>query len=568
MELSRKIFFFSIYFSVVILYSCGKRTAQDDENAENRNEMSVHAAGERAGYIQNPILPGFNPDPCIIRAGDDYYIITSSFEWFPGIPVYHSRDLVHWQQTGHILTRESMLNLRGTGNSQGIFAPSIHYNNGKFYVTFTVVSGMFPFLACPNYITTAENIRGPWSPPVYVNSKGFDPALFFDDDGKCYFMNMSLDFYTEKITGGIWLQEIDSRNLTLKGKAKIIFPGTRFGTEGPHIYKHNGYYYLMVAEGGTDYGHRETMARSRDIWGPYEPDPKSPLITTADKPDYPIQRAGHASLVETQTGEWYLAFLGSRPLLPARRSVLGRESFLEQATWTDDGWLRLATRDHTPRLRVPAPALPVHPFPDLPVRDDFDGPELGAIYQTLREGTNESWLTFTKKPGYLSMRGRKPFNNPDDQSLVVRRLTSLHARVETCVEFAPESYREMAGLTCFYDVNDFIYLKISYRDVIGTFLSITHQNGPGNNTELPDLVPVPHLEKVFMRADIEGDSLWFSYSADGADWKNIGKKFYTGQLADENNKYGFTGAMVGICTQDMDYESKYAHFDYLEYRDL
>jgi xylan 1,4-beta-xylosidase len=248
--------------------------------------------------------------------------------------------------------------------------------------------------------------------------------------------------------------------------------------------------------------------------------------------------------------------------------VLGRESFLEQVTWTEDGWLRLKSGGHTPRFHVPAPALPSHPIDPPPARDDFDGPELGVQYQTLREGTDPGWLTFTKKPGWLSMRGRKPFNNLDDQSLVARRLTSLHARVETRVEFAPESYREMAGLTCFYDINDFIYLKISYRDSVGTFLSITHQNGPGNNTGLPDLVPVPHLEKVFMRADIEGDSLWFSYSGNGVDWKNIGPKFYTGQLADENNKYGFTGAMVGICVQDMDYERKYAHFDYFEYQDL
>ncbi len=567
MGLSKKIFLFIVISSTGILYSCENRMTKDN-NEKTKNIISAPAIKESAAFIQNPILPGFNPDPCIIRAGDDYYIVTSSFEWFPGIPVYHSRDLVHWEATGHVLTKESMLNLRGIGNSQGIFAPSIHYHNGKFYVAYTIVSGMFPFLSCPNYITTAKNISGPWSQPVYVNSKGFDPSLFFDDDGKAYFMNMSFDFYTKKITGGIWLQEIDPEALTLKGEAKIIFPGTKFGTEGPHIYKHNDYFYLMVAEGGTDYGHQETVARSRNIWGPYEPDLQGPLITTADKPDYQIQRAGHASLVETRAGEWYLAYLGSRPLLPARRSVLGRESFLEQVTWTNDGWLRLKSGGHTPRLRVPAPLLPSHPFPLPPVRDEFNGPGLQVIYQTLREGAAPHWLTFSKKPGWLSMRGRKPFNNPDDQSMLVRRLTSLNARAETCVRFEPESYREMAGLTCFYDINDFIYLKISYRDSIGTYLSITHQNGPANNTELPEFVPVPDLEKVFMRVDIREDSLWFSYSGDGIDWKNIGRKFYTGQLADENNKYGFTGAMVGICVQDLNYEKKYAHFDYFEYREF
>lgn len=568
MGISKKIFLFFFLFFTGLWYSCQKHQSENDRNAMANYDASATAIPSRPETIQNPILPGFNPDPCIIRVEDEYYIVTSSFEWFPGIHVYHSLDLVHWEQTGHVLTSESTLNLRGIGNSAGIFAPSIHYHDGTFYVTFTIVSGMFPFLACPNYITTAKNIRGPWTKSVYVNSKGFDPALFFDDDGKCYFINMSLDFYTENITGGIWLQEMDPETLTLKGKASIIFPGTRFGTEGPHIYKHNGYYYLMVAEGGTDYGHQETVARSQNIWGPYEPDPETPLITTADKPEYPIQRTGHASLVETQTGEWYLAFLGSRPLLPDKRSVLGRESFLEQVVWTDDGWLRLKSGGHTPRIRVPAPALPLHPFDPPPVRDDFDGPELGVQYQTLREGAGPDWISFSEKPGWLSMRGRKPFNNLDDQSMVVRRLTSLNARAETCVQFHPESYRQMAGLTCFYDINDFIYLKISYCDSIGRYLSITHQNGPGNNSELPGKVPVNNLEKIFLRVDIRGDSLWFSYSADGADWKNINKKFYTGQLADENNKYGFTGAMVGICAQDMDYEKKYAHFDYIEYLDF
>lgn len=563
----KKILLLFMFFSASFLFSC-KKPGPHDHKTRKENIRAAGMDSTRAAYILNPILPGFNPDPCIVRAEEDYYIITSSFEWFPGIPVYHSRDLVHWELTGHVLNDESVLNLRGIGNSAGIFAPSIHYHHGTFYVTFTIVSGMFPFLACPNYIITSKNIHGPWTMAKYVNSKGFDPSLFFDDDGKCYFMNMSLDFYTKKITGGIWLQEMDPESMTLKGEAKIIFPGTKFGTEGPHIYKHNGYYYLMVAEGGTDYGHQETVARSRNIWGPYEADPQSPLITTADKPDYPVQRAGHASLVETQTGEWYLAFLASRPLLPDRRSVLGRESFLEQVAWTPDGWLRLKAGGHTPRLRVPAPALPSHPFSPLPVRDDFDKSGLNAVYQTLREGADPGWLTFTKSPGYLSMRGRKPFNNPDDQSMIVRRLTSLNARAETCVEFDPVSYRQMAGLTCFYDINDFIYLKVSYRNEIGKNLSITHQNGPGNNTELPGRVPVNDWKKVFMRVDIRGDSLRFSYSKNGTIWKKIGPAFYTGQLADENNKYGFTGAMIGICVQDMDYERKYAHFDYLEYQDF
>jgi len=536
-------------------------------NKGKSDKMSI-APDNSAGVMHtmaNPVIPGFNPDPCIIRVDKDYYIITSSFEWFPGIPVYHSRDLVNWKQTGHILTRESQLNLRGVGNSSGVYAPSIHFSKGTYYVLYTIVTGQFPFNGCMNYLITSKNISGPWSDPVFLNATGFDPSLFFDDDGKVWYLNMTLDFYQPHITGGISMQELDLKTLKLKNKSAIIFKGTCFGTEGPRIYKHNGIYYLVTAEGGTDWGHQVTIARSQNIQGPYEVDPLNPILTSRDNPNYPLQRAGHASFVETPEGELFMTYLASRPLMPARKSVLGRETCIQPMKWSDDGWIRSLSGNRLPMAHV---TMAVKSIPATAVRDDFNNSSLLPCYQTLREPAREDWISLKKRPGYLFMRGRKAFNELDDQSLLVRRFTSLHALAETCVEFEPESYRQMAGLICYYDTRDFIYLKVSWDESAGKNISITHQNGPDQNTEPYPKVSLMSWEKVYLRAELDSDSIRFSYSSDSKTWKQYGKAFWSGQLSDENNKYGFTGAMVGICAQDMVYQDKWAGFDYFEYKDL
>lgn len=515
--------------------------------------------------ISNPILPGFNPDPCILRVKEDYYIVTSTFEWFPAIPIYHSRDLIHWQQLGHVLSDDKILNLRGIGNSSGIFAPSIHYFNRKFYVLYTIVSGQFPFLSSANYIISSDKVTGPWSEPVYLNSTGFDPALFMDDDGRCYLLNMQLDFYHDTPTGGILLQEIDLQHSKLLGEAVNIFKGTCFGTEGPRIYKRDDYYYLLTAEGGTDWGHQVTVARSKDVRGPYLPDPETPLITSKNDSLLSIQRAGHASLVQTQNDRWYIAYLGSRPVMPGRKSVLGRESFLHPVVWTDDGWLKLATGGDTPALKVAGPGLPAYPFPAGQLTDSFEGAELMVKYQSLREGFHPDWINLDKQPGKLAIRGRKPFNNLDDQSMLMQRVTSLAGYAETSVEFEPASYRQMAGLMCFYDTRDFIFLKVTRDEVIGKCIGITVQQGAAINKEEQEKVKVPENVPLFIRVDFRDDSLFFSYAVKKGEWKRIGPKYDLRQLSDENNRYGFTGSMLGLAVYDLVYENRWAYFDYLTY---
>ncbi len=301
--------------------------------------------------IVNPILPGFNPDPSICRVGDDYYIATSTFEWYPGVQIHHSTDLVNWKLVKRPLDRASQLDMRGNPDSCGIWAPCLSYADGLFWLVYTDVKKLDGnFKDTHNYIVTAGDIAGPWSDPVYVNSSGFDPSLFHDDDGRKWFLNMVWNHRSDSIGGapkhpafaGILLQEYDPAAGKLTGEVKNISQGSSHGlVEGPHFFKRDGYYYLTVAEGGTGYQHAVTMLRSRTIEGPYEVHPDIFLLTSKDAPQAPLQRAGHGQIVETLEGEVYHTHLCSRPLAPSRRSPLGRETAIQKCAWKDDGWLYL-----------------------------------------------------------------------------------------------------------------------------------------------------------------------------------------------------------------------------------
>ena len=560
---------FFLLVTMIGVISCNGQNQPTDENYSREgfiDSLKVFYQ-EDQDYFINPVIPGFNPDPCIIRVKDDYYIATSSFEWLPGIPIYHSKDLVNWELISHVLTKESQVDLRGTTNSGGIMAPGLSWHNGVFYVLYTIFEGTFPFNASPNYVVTSNNIAGPWSDPVYLNSTGFDPDLFFDDDGKCYLLNMKLDFYSSIVTGGIILQEFDQEQKILIGKSRVIFKGTEFGTEGPHIYKKDGYYYLITAEGGTDWNHQVTLVRSENIWGPYEVSPNNPLLTAKDAYYWPLQRAGHSSFVNTQNNDWYIAYLASRPVMPQRLSVLGRETCIQKLIWEKNKWPKLESEGPLPSVKVKKPALPVHTIAKEPFRDDFDGERLRKSYMTLRHQADNSWVSLSKRKGYLSLRGRTAFNNRNDQSLIVRRVTSHFAKVETSVDFEPDNYRQMAGLICFYDTDDFIYLKVSFDKKSGRNLSITCQTKE-LNSEPYEKIQIPEDAKIYLRLIIQYDKVQFYYSFNDLDWEKYGSPFDFSKLSDENGRYGFTGSTVGICVQDMEYESKYAYFDYFEYRDF
>jgi xylan 1,4-beta-xylosidase len=309
--------------------------------------------------IRNPILPGFNPDPSICRAGEDYYIATSTFEWYPGVQIHHSRDLANWRLVRRALDRASLLYMRGEPDSCGVWAPCLSHADGRFWLVYTDVKRFEgSFKDAHNYITTAAAIEGPWSDPFYVNSSGFDPSLFHDDDGRKWFVNMIWDHRAgaradlrDPAFAGILLQQWDVGSGKLIGAAKTIFAGSPHGlVEGPHLFKRNGWYYLTTAEGGTGYDHAVTMARSRRIDGPYELHPKVHLLTSKDAPDTALQRAGHGQIVETPDGQVYHTHLCSRPLKGLKRSPLGRETAMQKCVWRDEGWLYLVESGQVPGL--------------------------------------------------------------------------------------------------------------------------------------------------------------------------------------------------------------------------
>ena len=314
--------------------------------------------------FSNPVLPGDFPDPSVIRVGSDYYSVHSTFQYFPAIPIMHSRDLVHWRFLGHALTRRSQLDLTATPDSQGIWAPDISYHNGRYYIVYPVFRPGSDPTAISIHLVYADRPEGPYSAPVTLKHSTtgdcyIDPGLFFDDDGRAYL-----------IWAGCYLQELTAELDGVLGETRQLWAGTGlpWGGEGPHLFQHNGYYYLTIAEGGTFYGHCQTMARARQLWGPYEPCPYNPILRQPDS-QAPIQKAGHGKIVETPAGEWWMLHLGGRPI-NGPYCPLGRETMLVPLCWTTDGW-PIVTGDRTPQPTYPRPALLPDPACARAYSDDF-----------------------------------------------------------------------------------------------------------------------------------------------------------------------------------------------------
>lgn len=311
--------------------------------------------------MTNPILPGFNPDPCLCRHGDDYYLVVSSFEWFPALPIYHSRNLRDWTLRTHAILDEAIADLRRLPSAKGIWAPCLTYcePERKFYMLFSIMNSMNArFFDVDNFLMTADHIEGPWSKPVYLHSAGFDPSLLHDDDGRKWVVSLeweTRDGYHKP--GTICAVEYDPDAQAVVGIPRRIWEGgTRRGCiEGPHLYKRDGWYYLLCAEGGTGYGHCATMARSRSVFGPYEGDPCNPILTSTPdfdgwddddagrperyNPDAALQKSGHGSIIQTPYGETYMVHHCGRPFVPEMRCTLGRETCIQRMMWTEDGWL-------------------------------------------------------------------------------------------------------------------------------------------------------------------------------------------------------------------------------------
>ena len=495
--------------------------------------------------IQNPTLRGFCPDPSIVRSGEDYYIAASTFEWWPGVKLFHSRDLSRWEQLPGPLRRESQLDLRGDPNSGGVWAPCLSWDGNWFYLVFTdVKTKKGRFYNTHNYVVRAKEICGEWSEPVYLNSIGFDPSLFHDTDGKKYLINMVNGFR------GVLVQEYDPEQGKLLGPQKKVYAGSGLGcTEGPHMYHIGKWYYLIAAEGGTGYDHCVTMARAESVWGPFETAPENPILTSDRSDGTALQKCGHADFVETQNGEWYMVHLCSRPLAKGTGCLLGRETAIQKMEWRD-GWLRLACGGRFAQNQTPEPAgISSQPLAAPPDCDTFCGTELNACYSSPRVPL-DSFASVTARPGWLRLTGHESLNSLHNVSLAARRQEELAVTASVRMEFSPSFPEQLAGLAYVYDSMHF-YLLGKTADETGSPALTLLKSDAGVITD--EMTPVPLPEGALeLKAEVTdaGDAVQFFLRAEGGPWQNAGVPQTTAILTDEHCR-GFTGAHFGMYAHDM-----------------
>lgn len=544
--------------------------------------------------IENPILRGFCPDPSIIRVGEDYYIATSTFEWWPGVKLFHSKDLNNWEQIPSPLRRESQLNMLGNPPSGGVWAPCLSYDGKYFFLIFTdVKTKKGRFYNTHNYLVYTEDVYGEWSEPVYLNSIGFDPSLFHDTDGRKYLINMINGFK------GILVQELEPGTWKLVGERKLVYKGTDIGrTEAPHMYHIGEWYYLLVAEGGTGYEHCVTMARSRSIWGPFETAPNNPILTSDREDMSALQKCGHADFVETPEGEVYMVHLCSRPLGGQEWCTLGRETAIQKMCWNEEGWLELACGGRFAQTYVEEPKgcgvetmvseaggsqtkSEAERFGGSQravagvARDfhaDFSAKTLPVDFVSPRT-SYESFVDLDAREGWLRMKGQESMNSLHRVSLLAVRQQEVLATVTTTMEFAPDYVEQLAGLAYMYDALNFYVLGVTATENGKRVLTLL-KSDMGVITDEAVPVELPATGAVALRAQVveEGKAVQFAYrvgevmakpateigwlnedlavGSEELPWIPIGTPQTTQILTDEYCR-GFTGAHFGLYVHDM-----------------
>ncbi|MFD2332549.1 glycoside hydrolase family 43 protein [Cohnella sp. GCM10020058] len=497
--------------------------------------------------FRNPVLPGFYPDPSAIRVGDDYYLVTSSFEFYPGVPIFHSKDLVHWRQLGHVLDRPSQLDLDGILPSKGIWAPTIRYHDGVFYMITTFVTND---LECRNFYVTATDPAGNWSDPVWLDdAPGIDPSLLFDDDGKVYYTGNRRppegQQYAKEMD--IWLQELDLASGRLVGPKVSLWRGAlkvAHAQEGPHLYKIGGMYYLTIAEGGTGHTHAITIARSDSPMGPFEGYKGNPILTHRHLGrGYPIVNVGHGELIETQKGDWWMVCLASRPYGGYYRN-LGRETFLVPVAW-EDGWPVVNPGKGVVELEGEAPDLPWTPVASAAVRDDFDAPALAPYWNFIRTPRGEFW-SLAAQPGALRLALKAASIARDDNpAFVGRRQQHMGFKASTAMRFAPKAEGDEAGLVLLQNADNqfrFTYGRFGGAGA-GNELRLT-QRRRGEETVLATAAFAG--EALELRAEADGQRYAFSWREPGAsEWRTL-LEDADGTLLSTDIAGGFTGAYIGM----------------------
>ncbi len=516
--------------------------------------------------FQNPVLSGFYPDPSICRVGEDYYMVTSSFVYYPGLPIFHSKDLVHWEQIGHGIHRLKQLDYKNCETSMGLWAPTIRYHNGTYYIINTFVSEGREARR-DNYIITATNPAGPWSDPIFVEgADGIDSSLFFDTDGTIWYAgNYISDECLYEGHHGIYLQELNPETLQFMGERYIIWDGKRSMSkwiEAPHIYKVNGMYYLIVAEGGTFTNHSVMMARCDTINGTYEICPRNPIVSHRNLPLLrEISVTGHADIIETQNGEWWMVLLAVRPYEGFHYN-LGRETFLIPVIWDEDGWLRVDNENGLVNKEERFPNLPSFPVPLASPNDNFESKELAMMWNTIHPA-REAFYSLEAHPGYLRLY-LKPevINEICTPAFVGRRQQHKCCQIKTVMNFAPKFSDEEAGIVLLQD-DRYNYIFTKSWDSEGTVLNL-YATTDGTRKLLKS-VPIEDTQSIYLMAQCNTTSYDFYYGfteqeliifAEGLD----------ASLLSSNVNEGFTGVYMGMyASSNKKQSSNYADFDWFQY---
>ncbi len=498
------------------------------------NSFTAVIDPKAAVTYNNPVIPGFWSDPSVCRVGEDYYLVNSTFEYFPGVPVFHSKDLVNWELIGYCIDRPTQL-----PKNLNIFATTIRYHEGTFYMITTNMGGE------GNFYVTATNPAGPWSDPVFVQAQGIDPDLFFDDDGKVYI-----------ISSTFILNEIDLKTGKFLTEGRKVWNGTggRY-PEGPHIYKKDGFYYIMAAEGGTEEAHSETIARSKSIWGPYNQDPSNPILThnNAAGQGNPIQGVGHADMVQAHDRSWWIVFHGYRSI-GGTHHTLGRETCLAPVSWPEHGW-PVVNGNGTITVNMTCPTLPLKPFPPVPSRTDFSTGKLSLEWNYLKYPVSENY-SLSVRSGYLRLKGsEQTIEDRNSPTFVGRRIQDMNFTASTELDFNPGKANEEAGMIL---LNNGAHFDIIIRQSKGKRVAVGRLRFGSVIHESAEAVLKPGPVKLIIKG--ERTNFIFSYSQGNDEPKELTRVM--ARYLSSETVGGFTGVYVGfyatgngkVCTANADYD--------------
>ena len=515
---------------------------------------------------RNPIIEGSYSDPSIVRVGRNYFLANASFTLFPGEPIFRSRDLVHWRQIASAIDRPGMLNFGGLDTWQGVYAPNLRYHAGRFYLLSACAS-------CGGiYIQSATHAGGPWSNPKFLGLDGIDPSIMFDDNGPTYLLSNGAPVETPLYDGhrAIWMQEIDLETLALVGPRRVIVDGgdgqarKPFWIEGPHLFKRDGWYILICAQGGTKENHTEVAFRSRSAWGPYAAAPGNPILSQLGldpaRPD-PVVQTGHADFVQTAAGDWWAVFLGSRPWGPRETDYnTGRETFLLPVSWHDD-WPSILPAGEAVPYALHRPKLPAVPLGevhagDFAVTDDFTSTRLQSHWATL--GWHGS-APYRVRKGALELHARSSGLGTSAQpALVAIRQQHMDAGARVTLRFVPRFPGDRAGLTAYQGSGRFLALSVAGASAGGRELRLERMAGQADiaassgvgalvaSTPLSGSASTP----VQLRVDAKGRAYRFDYKTSKAGWRNLGGD-QDGAVLSTSQASGFTGVLLGLFTTSL-----------------